>query len=828
MPDFNALPLILAGPILRRVEPTRASVWLALSAPRTVELAIWAGDRVVPTTGTFFGNSGAAHTGSAPTIRIGEKLHIALATIDVALVPNVLYSYNVSFSGGGGPQDLSTLHYLADQGPATEPTRLALGHLAGRLPSFALPPATLDNLRIAHGSCRKAHGHGPDGLAALDRLIERTRDMAIERPHQLFLTGDQIYADDIAMALLPQLTAAGNALLGVPERLPLTTTTGTAVIAATQANFPTTWRQGLIEQQAKMTSGDAWSHALSFGEYCALYLFSWSEVLWDTLASVGDIFPECNADDDGDCSAPDTIVAALPAHLQPLYPPGEKTRDKPIEVRNELRSDFKQQNEDLKAFKKGLPHVRRVLANVPTYMICDDHEVTDDWFLTQDWNDRVLTSPLGVTVLRNGMLSYALFQAWGNNPSQFKSGGSAQLLSHAQALFPPGGGPAPGAASQVDALFGFGGGAPGIDWHYTVPTGPTTTVVLDTRTRRTFDNGRYGPPGLISAASLEAQLPATLAPSPGAELLFIVSAAPVLGLALIEEMAQPIGARAGYDFFLSTMLRSEPRITGYKEFEMEAWSMDAARFEALLARLEQFRKVVILSGDVHYGFSAELDYWKQGATTPARVVQLTASALKNQWEDVPKRALETTTVQRLLHGARYPMERLGWNNPLDLVGRVNVPGDAIPRVRRAMLRRQPVVVPAEGWPPGTAITKAPDWSWRTSLKLDDRPDDGSPGARPADAGLGRITPDLVPVASGPGYQAVLERGAKQIKSRIARSVVFASFVGIVTITGDAGTRGVRHSFYYDHPDSRKPNDPQIYTEHQLSMMPTADPPPAVS
>lgn len=826
MPDFNALPLILAGPILRRVEPTRASVWVALSAARTVELAVWTGDRVVPATGTFFGSGGAAHTGSAPTLRIGEKLHIAVVTIDVALLPNVLYAYNVSFSGGAASQDLSTENYLADQGPATQPTRLALGHATGRLPTFALPPATLENLRIAHGSCRKAHGHGPDGLAALDKVIERTRDTALERPHQLFLTGDQVYADDIAMALLPQLTAAGNALLGVSERLPLTTGTGTTQIAATPANFPTTWRQVLIEEQAKMTSGDAWSHALSFGEYCALYLFAWSEVLWDPLGSLTDIFPQCGPDVDDECSSTDTIVAGLPAHLQPLYPAA--TRKERVEERNALRFDLEDQERDLKAFTKALPHVRRVLANVPTYMIFDDHEVTDDWYLTQDWKDGVLTSPLGVTILRNGMLAYALFQAWGNNPVQFAAGDSAQLLAQAQALFPAGGGPAPAAAAQIDTLFGFGAGAPRIDWHYTVPTGPTTTVVLDTRTRRTFDQGRYGPPGLISATSLDAQLPASLAPSPGAELLFVVSPAPVLGLALIEEMVQPVGSRAGFDFFLATMLRTKPRITGYKEFDMEAWSMDAARFEALLARLHQFGKVVILSGDVHYGFSAELDYWKRGTPTPSRVVQVTASALKNQYVDVPKRALETVAVQRLLHGAHYPMERLGWNDPIDLVGRVNVPGDAIPRVRRAMLRRQPVVVPAEGWPPGTSITQPADWSWRTSLALDARPDDASPGARPADAGLGTITPDLVPTASGPGYQAVLERGAKQIMTRIARSAVYASHVGIVMLTGSSASRGVRHSFHYDHPESSKPADPQVYTEHQLSLLPTADAPPTVS
>ena len=36
-------PLILAGPIVRRVEPRLACVWVALRAPCTVRLDIWDG-----------------------------------------------------------------------------------------------------------------------------------------------------------------------------------------------------------------------------------------------------------------------------------------------------------------------------------------------------------------------------------------------------------------------------------------------------------------------------------------------------------------------------------------------------------------------------------------------------------------------------------------------------------------------------------------------------------------------------------------------------------------------------------------------------------------
>ena len=73
-------------------------------------------------------------------------------------------------------------------------------------------------------------------------------------------------------------------------------------------------------------------------------------------------------------------------------------------------------------FYNDLPKVRRALANVPVYMMLDDHEVTDDWNLNPMWKDRVYTNPLGKTILRNGILAYALFQGWGNDPEYFESG----------------------------------------------------------------------------------------------------------------------------------------------------------------------------------------------------------------------------------------------------------------------------------------------------------------------------------------------------------------------------------------------------------------------
>ena len=59
---------------------------------------------------------------------------------------------------------------------------------------------------------------------------------------------------------------------------------------------------------------------------------------------------------------------------------------------------------------------------MPTYMILDDHDVTDDWFMNREWCNRVLSQKgdtLGRRVIRNALIAYAVFQAWGNDPDQF-------------------------------------------------------------------------------------------------------------------------------------------------------------------------------------------------------------------------------------------------------------------------------------------------------------------------------------------------------------------------------------------------------------------------
>ena len=63
--------------------------------------------------------------------------------------------------------------------------------------------------------------------------------------------------------------------------------------------------------------------------------------------------------------------------------------------------------------------------------------------------------------------------------------------------------------------------------------------------------------------------------------------------------------------------------------DYEPWSACIPAFEQLLDRINAYRKVVILSGDVHFGYTMTLGYEKPVGAVTGKAVQFVASAAKN-------------------------------------------------------------------------------------------------------------------------------------------------------------------------------------------------------
>lgn len=662
------LPLILAGPIVRRVEPRLVSVWVALSeAALKIKLFLWEG-RATPDQVSLMSGPDPA----AKTLRIGDKLHVALVTLKIKegegqpLLPGRVYSYDLLIeTETGKSENLKSLDLLKD-GVIEGHAHLALGYEPDVLPSFSLTPAALTDLRIVHGSCRRTNSPQPDGLVWADDMInEARRDQstyALTRPHQLLLSGDQIYADDVARLHLRMLIDAGKTLIGTSGFIPIEHLTVEHVkedvderedlsepkkefasFPADHVNFPPGWRYDLIVEESRMTSADGHSHLLSFGEFCAMYLAVWSNSTWPLA---GEFPPE------EDFIPP---LLGIPLPTRPLYLTDplrededdkkkltdEQREKKKEEKREGLRRSYREEKEILTKFLAGLPKVRRALANTPTYMMFDDHEVTDDWYLNPMWRDRVLTTVLGKTIIRNALLSYALFQGWGNDPLKFESGDYKRLLELATQLFPEFAqtGPNETAGAELDTLFGFNlasglkSSDPPIKWHYSVPGHKHDLLAIDNRTRRSFPSV-LGPPGNVSVDAQKEQIPDRPL-SPASEVLVVIAPLQVIGPPTFDELIAPLAYRA-FDLASHKSLQKQAGtkgMTGTNPDAIEAWAFDAPTFEELLKRLEEttrpHRRIVLLSGDVHYGTSNVMSYWRKGDSEPARFAQFTSSGIKN-------------------------------------------------------------------------------------------------------------------------------------------------------------------------------------------------------
>jgi hypothetical protein len=604
------------------------------------------------------------------------------------------------------------------------------------------------------------------------------------------------------------LSELGHDLLAGDERLKVNDTDVTVDLN----RFPALRRERLVRQAGGFTSTAASNHLLGFGEFAAMYLAAWSPRVWRALAGA------------------DAVYVPVPATADKnLMTDWERCHDNSTQKwKDAEKTGFDKQVTRVEAFRSGVPHVARVLANVATYMILDDHEITDDWNINKRWRNRVYTKSLGKGIIRNGLLAYGIFQGWGNDPQAFADpGNNKDFLDEAEKVF-AGGGPYPAASTtRLDELFGFDGNTtvgPGdkkMRWHYSVPAATYLTIVMDSRTRRTFVGEFYNPPDLLGN-SLDAQIPNGPL-TDGREFLVVVAPAPVLGPALLDRIGQPV-AQTVFDIKASIFdkfnddrdpCRRGPAIVGAEEYDAEGWSANEEAQERLLAKLAPYGKVVLLSGDVHYACTLTLDYWRKGVAQPSRIVQLTSSSAHNSFEALLEALLRNNMMLQVYE--ELPAERIAWKtaSPIQLPT-----GAHIGFGRRARMRRSPSLLPSGGWPSGTTIPtdKPPDWSWRLKVMRDQRPSTALPPPLRTPV-LASEFSAASPIA---GYRLIAGRHAQAALTRFdpLRNVVFATNVAVVSLEADGGGLKLAHTLLsQDAPDSPTPAE---NTVHEAPLSPTTD------
>ncbi|MDK1396543.1 alkaline phosphatase family protein [Pseudomonas protegens] len=566
----TALPPVLAGPLLRRLEPTRLVLWLVGSRALALTLRLQpAGSATLDL---------ALDPQQCQVIPVGRHafIHLIDVALDDALPLDLTIAYDLLINDAE-----DSARAIADWAP-----HLLYGDAGS--PEFVLH-SRIDNL--LHGSCRKPHHPSADGLLCVDRLLAQHPEPA-QRPALLMMSGDQVYADDVAGPMLRAVHALIERLGLFDEEL------DGAVVADSQALY----RHGAsYYQRAELlpalksnetlrerffggvkkpifTSSNADNHLVTFAEVLAMYLLVWSPLPW-------------------------TLITPQPPQLTP-----------------EQQTRYTREQQRIDDFVQGLKGAARVFAHLSCLMIFDDHDITDDWNLSAQWEETAYGHPFSKRIIGNALLAYMLCQGWGNNPDAF-----AQLLEHTRALSATAQTPERMLECQaqndlIDQLLGFQ------QWQYVLPSTPAL-VVLDTRTRRWRSESNLGQPsGLLDWEALS-ELQHELLDHPSA---IIVSPAPIFGVKLIETV-QKVFSWCGYPLLV----------------DAENWMAHRGSAQVILNIFRHSRtpgSYVILSGHVHYSFVYEvLIRHRQGGP---RIWQITSSGIKNEF---PAALLEWEALSELQH-----------------------------------------------------------------------------------------------------------------------------------------------------------------------------------
>ncbi|WP_104201721.1 hypothetical protein [Billgrantia saliphila] len=577
--DFaSSLPAVLCGPLLRRIETDRLNIWLVGSRPLELTLLLHPRGR------------------SARRLRLGERrlervpvgrnawLHFIDVRLDTPLPRGVHVDYDLQILEGERRRGIDewAAHLL---------------HAGARRPSFVIAPR---HHRLLHGSCRKPHYDAPDGLVRADAWLAERFEHAEEWPAWLLMTGDQVYADDVAGPMLTTIHALIRRLGLFDEPLEGATVDDSQALYASELGLYR--RESLlpdVESTAALrkrffggkrkpifTSANAQNHLMTFAEVMAMYLLVWSPVPWRLIG--------------------DEDIARPPPEYAEIYASQRAT---------------------LERFVTGLPGCARLMAHLPTLMIFDDHDVSDDWNLTADWEQTAYGHPLSRRIIGNALMGYLLCQGWGNDPDRV-----APLLAACRELLEQtqsgeGWLPREQHDACLECLRRFQG------WEYRLP-GPPLLVVLDTRTRRWRSERSPGrPSGLMDWEALT-ELQQHLLDAPAA---IIVSPAPMFGVKLIEGIQK-----------LFTLV-GKPLLV-----DAENWMAHRGTASVMLNIFRHARtpgNYVILSGDVHYSFAYDIRI-RQRRHGP-RLWQITSSGVKNAF---PATLLDWfDRLNRWLYAPRSPL-----------------------------------------------------------------------------------------------------------------------------------------------------------------------------
>jgi PhoD-like phosphatase len=273
--------------------------------------------------------------------------------------------------------------------------------------------------------------------------------------------------------------------------------------------------------------------------------------------------------------------------------------------------------------------IRQVLAVLPTFMILDDHEITNSWNIAPTWRAQALQRGMEQTLV-DGLVAYWLYQGWGNLRNQ--SPDSNILLSLMQEAV----------RSGEDALEALRAcvkrevyGETHLRWHYDIPTSPPI-FVADLRADRPAifnTTAATDAPARIMSQEQMGDLQKWMQQYASSTIL-LVSSVPALLPPVIGFAEYVMGIRPFYRSIVllralgSRIARLQQKIALRMSFDH--WPVFAVTWKELVRLFAAYqRDVIILSGDVHFSYAIEARRIFSRSRHRAKLYQLVSTPFCN-------------------------------------------------------------------------------------------------------------------------------------------------------------------------------------------------------
>jgi hypothetical protein len=265
------------------------------------------------------------------------------------------------------------------------------------------------------------------------------------------------------------------------------------------------------------------------------------------------------------------------------------------------------------------PVIRWLLSTVPTTMIFDDHDVNDDWNISETWVRQMRTTSWWEERIIGAFMSYWVYQHLGNlSPRELEEDGLFEKVQEAEN------------PTRVLRTFAYQADREnaGTRWSYHRDFGRVRLIMMDSRAGRVLKEGHRSMLDEEEWAWI-----VEMATGDFDHLLFGTSLPFLLGPGLhhLEAASEAICAGAWG--------RPAARIgESVRQFvDLEHWSAFNDSFTALTHLLRSVASgeisngdppasVAVLSGDVHHGYLAKIDF---GDSVKTPVYQSASSPLRN-------------------------------------------------------------------------------------------------------------------------------------------------------------------------------------------------------